>query len=99
MSGRPVGDPTMRWNERAYGSWDEMSMGEGRHRRLAIVYAVATVACLFAGALFHAFFLALALLPATLCAVEYAMWRRSSPTSRIPDYRQREPVEIDLEQP
>ena len=98
MSGRPVGDPTMRWNERAYASWDEMSMAEGRHCRLAIGYAVVTVACLVAGVLFHAFFLALALLPATLFAVEYAMWRRSRPTSRIPDYRQTDRAEIELEQ-
>ena len=98
MSGRPVGDPTMRWNERAYGSWDEMAMAEGRHRRLAIGYAVATVVCLVAGVLFQPFFLALALLPATLCAVEYAMWRRSRPTSRIPDYRRPDRAEIELEQ-
>ncbi|TDT14812.1 hypothetical protein BDK89_0369 [Ilumatobacter fluminis] len=99
MSARPAGDPTLRWNERAYGSWDEMPMGDGRHRRLAIVYLAATAVCLLGGALFHPFFLALALLFAALGAVEYAMWRRSRPTSRIPDYRQPEPAEIDLEQP
>ena len=98
MSGRPVGDPTMRWNERAYGSWDEMPMGDGRHRRLAIVYAVATAVCLFGGAVFHTFFLGLALLPGALGAVEYAMWRRSRPTARIPDYRRPDPAEIELEQ-
>lgn len=98
MSGRPVGDPTMRWSERAYGTWDEMSMAEGRHRRPAIGYAVVTVACLVAGVLFHAFFLALALPFAALGAIEIAMWRRSRPTSRIPDYRRPDRAEIDLDQ-
>lgn len=98
MSGRPAGDPTLRWNERAFGSWDEMPMGDGRHRRLAIVYLAATVVGMVAGVVFHSFFFALALLFGALGAVEYAMWRRSRPTSRIPDYRQPEPAEIELEQ-
>lgn len=99
MSGRPSGDPAMRWNEHAYGSWDEMSMSEGRHRRLAVAYAVVALVCLLAGLLFHAFFLALALLVGALGALEYAMWRRSRPTSRIPDHRPPDRAEIDLEQP
>ncbi|MCB0969044.1 MAG: hypothetical protein KDB37_19610 [Ilumatobacter sp.] len=97
MSGRPSGDPSMRWNEHAYGSWDEMSMGDGRHRRLTIAYAVAAAVCLAAGALVHTFFFAIALLVGGMVAVEYAMWRRSRPTSRIPDYRDPDPAEIDLD--
>ena len=86
MSGRPSGDPSMRWNEHAYGSWDEMSMGDGRHRRLTIAYAVAAAVCLAAGALVHTFFFAIALLVGGMVAVEIGAlpWFSPSPCPCAP---------------
>ncbi|MEZ5294729.1 MAG: hypothetical protein R2697_00200 [Ilumatobacteraceae bacterium] len=93
MSGRPSGDPSMRWNEHAYGSWDEMSMGDGRHRRLTIAYAVAA---------------AVAWLPVPSCTFFLrspcwsAEWspsvRHVAPQPDLPHPRLRpDPAEIDLD--
>ncbi len=94
---RPAGDPTMRWNERAFGGWDRVRMDEGDHRRRSVVLAVVVVLLLVLGFVIHPVFSGLALLAAILLAIEYAMWRRSRPTSRIPDYRPPPHVNIELE--
>ena len=72
-------------------------MDEGGHLRRTVAFSILGILLLVAGVFAHQVFLSLALLAAILVAIEYAMWRRSRPTSRIPDYRPTPTVEIELD--
>ena len=103
MTGEPPplarGERLYRWSPRAVASWDDLHMAEGRHRRRAIVLAVAAIVLGTSSVFVGEFFLALALVAAGLAAIEWAMWRRSRPRSRIPDYRPPGPVDVPLDEP
>lgn len=72
-------------------------MAEGRHRRRTIVFAVAAILLATLGVFVGEFVLALAVVAAGLAAIEWAMWRRSRPRSRIPDHRPVDTVDVPLD--
>lgn len=83
----PVGDPFMRLNSRAVGNWNELQMDEGGHGRRTRWFVATAIALVAVGAFVQPALIAFALVPAMLGGLEYAMYRRSRPVSKIPDYR------------
>lgn len=84
---RPQGERTLRWSERSVDGWDGLQMSEGRHGQRAIFFAVATGLLLVTGAVVDQLFLALGVVAGLFALIEWAMWRRSRPRSRLPDHR------------
>jgi len=96
---RPQGPQLLPWTSRAISGWDQVQLDEGGHRRRAIVLAVVSLVLAALGLTVHTVFLAFAAVTIGIAAIEWAMWRRSRPVSRIPDYRPIPTVEVDLDDP